>query len=196
MENKLDKNYWDKRYIDQTAVWDMGQVSPPLKAYIDQLTNKDIAILIPGCGNAYEAEYLLSAGFTNITLIDLSSVLVQAIEQKLSFYNGKQLQVICGDFFDLQQKFDLVLEQTFFCALDPSLRKKYVVKMADILNPGGRLVGLLFNRDFEESPPFGGSATEYQELFSTRFNIYTMELCYNSIERRKGSELFINFQII
>jgi len=193
MEDKLGKDYWDKRYLDQTAVWDMGKVSPPLKDYIDQLTNKDIAILIPGCGNAYEAGYLLGLGFTNITLIDLSPVLVQAIEQKFSAYNGKQLHVICGDFFNLHQKFDLVLEQTFFCALDPSLRKNYADKMAEILNPGGKLAGVLFNRDFEGGPPFGGSKEEYKKLFSGKFTINKMEACYNSIEPRQGNELFIIF---
>lgn len=31
----------------------------PLKVYFDQLTNKDLKILIPGGGNSHEAEYLL-----------------------------------------------------------------------------------------------------------------------------------------
>jgi hypothetical protein len=48
-------------------------VSPPIKAYIDTLKNKDIAILIPGCGNTYEAAYLLlEQGFTNVTVIDIA----------------------------------------------------------------------------------------------------------------------------
>jgi hypothetical protein len=29
----------------------------PIKNYIDTLKDKDIAILIPGCGNTYEAAY-------------------------------------------------------------------------------------------------------------------------------------------
>ena len=62
MKDLLDKNYWEKRYDDQTASWDIGKPSGPLKEYIDQITNKDIAILIPGCGNAHEAKYLLQQG--------------------------------------------------------------------------------------------------------------------------------------
>lgn len=193
MEKVLDKNYWDKRYHDRETGWDIGKVSRPLKEYIDQLANKDIAILIPGCGNAYEAEYLLQQGFTNITLIDISPALVHSIEQKLAAYSGKQLQVICDDFFKLNRQFDLVLEQTFFCALDPSLRKNYVSKMFEILKPGGKLAGVLFNRSFEGGPPFGGNQKEYEALFSGKFTIKTMEACYNSIEPRKGSELFISF---
>jgi hypothetical protein len=42
----------------KTTGWDLGLVSPQLKI-IDTLKDKDIAILIPGCGNTYEAAYLL-----------------------------------------------------------------------------------------------------------------------------------------
>ena len=162
-----------------------------MKAYIDQLSDKHLSILIPGCGNAYEAEYLLQHGFTNITLIDISSVLVESIKEKFAAYTGKQLHVIVGDFFKLDKQFDLVLEQTFFCALHPSQREAYVHKMAEILKPGGKLAGVLFNRDFEGGPPFGGDTTEYEQLFSKKFLIKTMAACYNSIEPRKGSEVFV-----
>ncbi len=191
MKNNLDETYWNERYTNQTAVWDVGEVSTPLKEYIDQLTDKTVRILIPGCGNAYEAIYLIEKGFKNITLIDISPALVKNIQQKLKKYNDEQLQIICGDFFELYQQFDLILEQTFFCALDPELRKRYTDKMYDLLNVGGKLVGVLFNRSFEESPPFGGSKAEYEKLFSEMFQIQKMEMCYNSIEKRKGNELFV-----
>ncbi len=192
MQQNLSGSYWDNRYEDKNTGWDIGDISTALKNYIDQLTNKNIAILIPGCGNAYEAEYLLKEGFTNITLIDISPVLVSGIKQKLSAYIGNQLRVICDDFFNLQESFDLVLEQTFFCALDPALREKYTAKMSELLKPGGKLVGVLFNRTFEGGPPFGGNKNEYEKLFRNKFDIKTMEDCYNSIEPRKGNELFIN----
>ncbi len=194
MDTALDKDYWDKRYADQQTSWDVGSISTPLKEYIDQLEDKNISILIPGCGNAHEAKYLLENGFSNITLIDISPTLVDAIREKLKAYDGNRLKVICGDFFELNETFDLILEQTFFCALDPNLRQRYADKMFDLLKPGGKLVGLLFDRDFDDSPPFGGSKAEYEKLFSQRFLIHNMEACNNSISRRAGTELFINFR--
>jgi SAM-dependent methyltransferase len=193
MEKDLNGTFWDNRYKSKETGWDIGNISTPLKDYIDQLNNKDISILIPGCGNAYEAAYLLEHGFTNITLVDISPLLVDAVKEKFSMYLNKQLNVVCADFFNLEGNFDLVLEQTFFCALDPSFRKKYVDKMHEILKPGGKIAGVLFNRDFEGGPPFGGSATEYQNLFSGKFEIKTMDVCYNSIAQRKGNEVFIIF---
>ena len=193
--NFLDEKYWDERYSNRSATWDIGSISTPLKEYIDQLNDKSISILIPGCGNAYEAEYLVEQGFTNITVIDISPRLVEAINRKLENRNGAKVQVICGDFFKLAQHYDLVLEQTFFCALDPGLRKNYSDKMTELLQPTGKLVGVLFNRSFENGPPFGGEKQEYEKLFSDKFQIRRMEECYNSIGPRKGSELFVIMEV-
>lgn len=186
----LDKNYWNNRYNTGQTGWDIREVSTPLKEYINQLHNKDLAILLPGCGNAYEAVYLLQQGFTNITLIDIAPKVVQDVKIKLKEYEGSRLQIICGDFFELNQTFDLIIEQTFFCALEPSLRNDYADKMYELLNDGGKLAGVLFNRSFEGGPPFGGSKEEYLQIFTTKFTIKIMEECYNSILPRAGSELF------
>jgi SAM-dependent methyltransferase len=191
MNRELNKDYWNNRYLQQQTGWDIGSVAPPLKEYIDQLIDKNISILIPGCGNAYEAAYLLQQGFKNVTLVDIAPAATAAVEDKLSTYINNGLQIITGDFFDLKTTYDLILEQTFFCALDPTLRSAYVEKMVSLLNPDGKIVGLLFNRHFEGGPPFGGSKLEYQELFTPQFNIQMMDTAYNSIGPRAGTELFV-----
>lgn len=188
---KLDDQYWSERYKKNATGWDIGAISTPLKEYFDQLTNQELAILIPGCGNGYEAEYLLQKGFTDITLIDISAVLCNRLTEKLNSYLTKGLKIICADFFSHEGQYDLIIEQTFFCALDPTLRKAYVEKMYKLLKPGGKLVGVLFNKNFEGGPPFGGNETEYRQLFQQQFDITIMETCYNSITPRKGAELFI-----
>ena len=68
----LDSNSWNQRYISKNTGWDIGFVSTPIKDYIDQINNKNIRILIPGCGNAHEAEYLFKRGFKNIFIVDFS----------------------------------------------------------------------------------------------------------------------------
>ena len=188
---KFDDKYWSDRYLNQTTAWDAGAITTPLKNYIDQVTNKHISILIPGCGNSYEAAYLLQNGFSNITLIDISTVLCEKLSTGFAEYLHKGLQIICGDLFEHHALYDLVIEQTFFCALYPFLRNRYATKMHELLKPGGKLVGVLFNKFFEGGPPFGGSKTEYRELFLPYFTIEIMEPCNNSIAPRSGTELFI-----
>lgn len=190
----LDNTYWSNRYANNDAGWDTGGITTPLKACFDQLEDKTIAILIPGCGNSYEAAYLLQNGFTNITLIDISSVLCKKLEERLAVYVATGLRIICGDFFEHQGQYDLIVEQTFFCALDPSLRNPYAAKMQQLLKRGGKLAGVLFNKSFEGGPPFGGSGDEYRELFTPYLTIKKMEPCYNSIKPREGAELFVILQ--
>ena len=79
---ELNENFWNDKYTTNQTGWDLKAPSTPLKGYIDQLEDKNIRILIPGCGNAYEAEYLLEQGFTNITLIDISEIVVEKIKEK------------------------------------------------------------------------------------------------------------------
>ena len=88
----------------------------------------------------------------------------------------------------------MVIEQTFFCALPPTMREKYVLKMHQLLSTKGKLVGLLFNRTFDSGPPFGGSQSEYEQLFKDHFDVLKLELCQNSIFKRANFELFIEFQ--
>ena len=186
---ELVETYWNNQYNANAIGWDLGEISPPLKAYIDQLTNKQLRILIPGCGNAYEAEYLLQQGFTNVTVIDISPTLVAKLKNK--FEGNSNIKIVLGDFFKHIGEYDLILEQTFFCALDPSLREKYVAHMHHILKPGGKLAGLLFNKIFAHTgPPFGGSLPEYRQLFAPFFRTNILEACNNSIPPRAGSECF------
>jgi SAM-dependent methyltransferase len=191
-EKSLDQEYWETQYKTNATGWDLGKVSPPIKEYIDTLENKNISILIPGCGNSHEAEYLVSQGFTDITLIDIAPTLVQKLQKKFKDYPN--IKIVLGDFFEHQGHYDLVIEQTFFCALPPIMRQKYVVEIHKILKDKGLLVGLLFNKTFESGPPFGGSQAEYKKLFKDYFDFKIMETCHNSIAPRANTELFIEFQ--
>lgn len=186
----LDQEYWTERYENQQVGWDIGHVSTPIKNYIDQLVDKDIKVLIPGAGNAYEAEYLWEQGFSNVFVVDLSVEPLNNLKSRVPDFPAEQL--LQQDFFDLDDQFDLILEQTFFCALNPSLRSAYVQKMHGLLKPSGKLVGLLFNIPlYDDHPPFGGHQSDYKPLFESHFRIDVMEESHNSIEPRMGSELFI-----
>lgn len=193
MKTKIDKSYWENKYKSKTTGWDIGEISTPLKTYIDQLENKQISILIPGAGNAYEAEYLWANGFTNVTIIDLTGHPLINFKQRVPDFPEEQLK--CIDFFNFNGSFDLILEQTFFCALHPKLRKQYVSKMYELLSPKGKLAGLLFNFPLtKEGPPFGGSESEYLSLFSPNFKIKALNKSYNSIKPRENRELFFIFE--
>lgn len=191
-EKPLDQDYWDAQYQAKNMGWDLGEVSPPIKDYIDALPDKNIPILIPGCGNTYEANYLLEQGFTNVTVIDIAPTLVKNLKERFS--DNKNITIVLGDFFEHQGKYDLIIEQTFFCALPPIMRQKYVWKMHQLLSDKGILAGLLFNRTFEVGPPFGGSKSEYEMLFKEAFQFLKFDVARNSVAPRANAELFFVFK--
>lgn len=189
----LDKTYWENRYKNNTTSWDIGYASSPITSYIEQLPNKNLKILIPGCGNGYEAEYLYKNGFNNIFVLDIAKSPLKNFKQRYPAFPSKNL--ICENFFTHNKTYDLILEQTFFCALPPKLRTNYVLKMHSLLHDKGKLAGLLFDFKLkDDGPPFGGDIVYYKKLFNSSFKIKTLKRCYNSIKPRQDNELFFIFE--
>ena len=186
---KLDASYWTKRYENEQTGWDTSGITTPLKEYFDQLTDKSLQILVPGAGNAYEAGYLWENGFQNVHVLDWAKPPLERFARQYPDFPDSQL--LTADFFELNGQFDLIVEQTFFCAFERNRREEYVSKAYDLLAEGGKLVGLLWDGDFQGGPPFGGSRDEYNRLFANHFDIEIMELAYNSIKPRAGREVFI-----
>jgi len=187
-----EEKYWSERYQNSNTGWDIGYPSTPLKEYIDQLEDKTLKILIPGAGNGYEAEYLWKQGFKNVYVLDISEHPLESLKLRISTFPDNQL--VKDNFFTHAGKYDLILEQTFFCSFEPSKvnRKAYAKQINSLLNPKGKLVGLWFNHDVLDGAkrPFGGSKKEYLEYLSPYFETIVFDSCYNSIKPRKGKELF------
>lgn len=189
----LNQNFWNQKWVAEETGWDIGHASPALVTYFEHIENKEAKILIPGCGNAYEADVLIQIGFQNITLVDISIELVNKLKEK--YKDVQQVKVLHINFFELEETFDYIMEQTFFCAINPSERNAYVQKVQQLLNSNGILFGLLFNRTFkQEGPPFGGDIEEYRTLFTRYFNKVKIEVCTDSILPRKGTEVFIEIK--
>ncbi|MBK9637351.1 MAG: methyltransferase domain-containing protein [Bacteroidetes bacterium] len=189
MEEKLSDSYWESRYQKGETGWDIGDVSTPLLEYFKTIDNKNLRILIPGCGNAYEAAHLHANGFKNVFLLDFAES--PLLQFKKNNPSSPEEYLIHQDFFKHKGSYDLIIEQTFFCALDPILRKKYVEQMHQLLSENGKLAGLFFDCQFEtEGPPFGGSKSEYESTFHSSFQFEKLEPCRNSISPRSGKELF------
>lgn len=185
-------NYWEERYQNKATGWDIGYPTPAIVNYFEKI-NKSSRILIPGCGNAYEAEHLHNEGFENIILIDIAPSPLDNFKKRVPNFPHQNL--ICADFFELDDQFDYVIEQTFFCAIDPSLRMNYAQKVHELLKEDGQLVGLLWSEKMNtDKPPYGGSKGEYDGYFSPLFDYLHFEISNGSIPPRMGREFFIELK--
>ncbi len=184
---KLDEGYWQGRYEENRTGWDIGYAGP-LAHILSLEKSKEVNILLPGAGNAYEAEWAWGKGFKKLTVLDLAKSPLDNLKARVPYFPAAQ--IVHGDFFKHQGAYDIILEQTFFCALNPELRKDYVKQMNQLLKSGGVLTGVLFDFPLDSGPPFGGSEEEYVNLFSPTFEIEKMERCSFSIAPRAGKELY------
>ena len=190
----LSAEYWNQKYKIGHTPWDIGYASPPLLEYVNQLKNKHLRILIPGAGRAYEAAWLHRAGFEQVWVCDWAPAAFGHLLEHCPEFPEERLLV--ADFFELDMEFDLILEQTFFCAIDRAQRQAYARQAARLLGNGGRLAGVLFAEEFEqEGPPFGGTAAEYRACFISHFEILMMDTSPHSIGPRAGRELFVEMRV-
>ncbi|MGB1246092.1 MAG: hypothetical protein ACPG39_00725, partial [Flavobacteriaceae bacterium] len=119
----LDAPYWEGRYASKNTGWDIGDISTPIKEFVDGLSDKSLQVLIPGAGNGHEAIYMREKGFDKVTVLDWSASALNNLKSARPDFPEDHL--IKDDFFEHLGQYDLILEQTFFCAIDPKLREKY-----------------------------------------------------------------------
>jgi thiopurine S-methyltransferase len=194
IENSLDNSFWNNRYQNNQTSWDLGEISDPIKKWFDNQENKKINILVPGAGKGHEVKYGFENGFVNIFYMDFSSRAADLFKEICPGFPKDQ--ILIGDFFSLKTPlfFDVIIEQTFFCAIDPVLRPNYVEKINEILKENAKIIGLLFNREFDTNgPPFGGTEKEYRGLFNSKFNFKKFENSLLSSLPRKEYEFWIEF---
>lgn len=190
MSTIFSPSYWEDRYKQEDAPWDLNEASPPIVHFLQSWPDKQSRILIPGGGRGYELAWLIQHGFTKVQLIDWSQQALDTLKERHP--DVKSDQLICQDFFKHRARYKLILEQTFFCALPPELRPNYAAHMAELLEPNGILAGVWFNFPLtEKGPPFGGSEIEYRNLLEPYFTLESLEPCQSSHTSRAGKELFI-----
>ena len=193
----MDKNrkYWNDRYLSNDTPWDLQGPSPPLAQYLKGIPNKSAYLLFPGAGYGHEVAFAHQIGLTNSYYLDFSQTASKFFKERNPSIS--ELNILTSDFFSLSMSFDYIIEQTFFCALNPDLRKKYVETMHRLLSKGGKLAGLFFATEFDKlGPPFGATEELYRTLFGDLFYIPRFEIAKNSVGPRAGNEYFFEFEKI
>ncbi len=160
-------DFWNTRYADNVTPWDAGGVPLALQRYLSARADKG-SVLIPGCGSAYEVKYFHAQGWQTLA-VDFSELAIQRAHAQL----GELAHLAkLGDFFQQDfsaQKFDLIYERTFLCALPRPMWPRYAQRMAQILAPGKLLAGFYFFHDEVKGPPFGLQNGELDALLTPHF---------------------------
>jgi SAM-dependent methyltransferase len=166
--------------------WDFGGVPAALKSFLARSSSPG-RVLIPGCGSGYEVKAFHAAGY-DVKAIDFSPA---AVDQAKRVLGPLAESVILGDFcvHDFGQRcFDLIYERTFLCSMPPSRWADYAKRMAALLSPGGKLIGLFFYGQQQSGPPYPLTDKQADLLFQKRFRLVRSELVTDSLPLFRGME--------
>lgn len=190
----LTPEEWEKRYLEGNTPWDLKGPTPEFVRLAEEpfFPRKGRA-LVPGGGRGHDAIMLAKKGL-EVDLVDFApsaveAALIEANQAKVTVHAYRR------DFFELprsgfhQNSYDLFLEYTFYCAIDPGLRAEYARAAAALLKPGGILLGLFFPLQTDKpGPPFQVSREEIERLFTPYFEL-RFEEPKASIQPRSGREI-------
>lgn len=128
--------------------------------------------MVPGCGRGYDVFVLAEMGYEAWGL-EGSRVAVDICRGEVG---GKErVGFVQGDFFESGWEgecggagFDLIYDYTFLCAIPPSKRPDWALRISQLLARDGRLICIEFPtfKDLSTGgPPWGLKAEVYLELF-------------------------------
>jgi hypothetical protein len=183
--------FWDERFERHFTPWDQAGVPPTFQSFASRHT--DAAVLIPGCGSAYEARWLAEQG-NPVRAIDFSVAAVAAAREQLDAQHASLVEQ--ADFFAYQPPFTpgWIYERAFFCALPLARRADYAQRMADLLPAGALLAGFFFIGATSKGPPFGVERAELDTLLTPYFELIEDEAVHDSIAVFKGRERWLTWR--
>ena len=180
--------FWVKRWQGGKIPWDLGHVPKDLLSFLERTHGEPTRVLVPGCGSGYEVRAFHDAGH-DVSAIDFSGPAVAHARATLGPLGDRVIQ---GNFFKHDfagQRFGLIYERGFLCSIPPARWREYASRMADLLVPGGRLVGLFLYGEEPEPPPFPLRDTTASALFDPEFRLVrATEAAPDSVPVYQGME--------
>ena len=138
---------------------------------------KSARVLVPGCGRGYALETFFSTfDSENVVGLEVSETAREACE-RYQMENGSKAKCVVDDFFahDVasdDEKYDVIYDCTFLCAIQPFQRQKWAEQMKKLTAKGSRLISLVFPLgDFEGGPPFALSPELVKSLLESDFDV-------------------------
>lgn len=164
--------HWLDRWKEGDTPWDFGRTHPWVEHLAPQLPSG--RVLVPGCGTGYDVMTFVQASPARVGVgLDLSPLAckrAEALRDELGVA-VERAQFRVADFFEYDDgsPFDLVYDHTFFCAIPPSWRPNWALKMASLVATGGFLFTLMFpvkgsGTGAEGGPPFSVSHEAYASV--------------------------------
>ncbi len=168
LDTASNPDWWDEIYQKGEERWDNGGAHHLLDFLIPAQKLTRCRVLVLGCGAGHDAAWWEKRGHI-VTGVDFSA---EAIDRARKTYGeSESLRWIQADVLNLPNgdlrfapgNFDVIFENTLFCAIPPSQRETLVKTWYRLLSRRGRLIGLVPVMDKLTGPPYGTSEWEIRK---------------------------------
>ncbi len=204
----MEKSFWLKKWENNEIGFHYLNVNELLLSYFDKFTlPKNPKTLVPLCGKSVDLLFFAKLGHF-VTGVELSEKATNSFFQEngLEFVktsvgsfnkyqsNNLKLEILQGDFFELDQKtidpFDFIYDRASLIALPEDMRKIYAKKILNVSKKGTQI--LLITTEYDHptllGPPFSVSEKEIRYLYQENFEIVILERLEKQLENPKFIE--------
>ncbi|HPB74338.1 MAG TPA: thiopurine S-methyltransferase [Chromatiaceae bacterium] len=187
----MHPDFWHQRWLKGETGWHQEEINPHLQAFWPPLSiTAGARVLVPLCGKSRDMLWLAGEGY-RVLGVEISPLGVEAFfaENGLSpeisdappfrRHRVDELEILCGDFFDLRPEqvtgVTALFDRASLIALPPAMRPAYVRHLHELLPAGAQVNGLLVTLDYEQTewpgPPFAVTPAEVNDLHGGHFHI-------------------------
>lgn len=189
-ETLMDKDFWIERWQQQQIGFHQAEINQYLQKYWRQVQQQfpDSQVFVPLCGKSKDMLWLREQGH-QVLGIEFSQMAVEnfftenslpfeSVElESFSSYKSTDLNLLCGDFFQLDQTMlqhcHLVYDRASIVALPENMRSHYVDHLSHILPAKASIlmVTMEYPQVQMQGPPFSVSEQEIRALFADKFDL-------------------------
>jgi thiopurine S-methyltransferase len=185
----MNPDFWHERWRQGETGWHETEINVHLSEHWPRLgVNAGERVFVPLCGKSSDLLWLAGEGH-RVLGVEISRLAVEAfftenalhtsISEEPPFlrYRAAELEILCGDFFDLTKAHLAgvrgVYDRASLVALPPEMRPGYAEHLQALLGADVKVLLITFDYDQSEmsGPPFSVTENEVRELFGDRFDM-------------------------
>lgn len=185
----LELHFWRERWSRDETGWHANHFNAHLQEHWLGLgAAAGAPVFVPLCGKSLDMLWLAGQGY-RVLGVEISPLAVEAFfeenrivpevteEVRFTRYRVDEIEILCGDFFDLEPAnlagIGAIYDHASLIALPPEMRPGYAAHLQALSNPETRI--LLITLDYDQQqmsgPPFSVDESEVQALHGGRFAI-------------------------
>jgi len=199
----MDKTFWQQKWEDNDIAFHASSANPLLVQYFKELSlAKGARVFVPLCGKSLDIHWLLSNGH-RVAGAELSKIAVEQLFAELGvepvvshvgqmeLYKAKNIDIFCGDMFDLSRTMlgpvDAIYDRAALVALPEEMRARYTAHLMEITDQASQLlICFEYDQSLQEGPPFSISNAEVHRHYRDRYRLtlLTSEDVPDGLKRR------------